>query len=182
MRKLSGLLVLLAGCTGGGGDKNCSDFGCQQDAQAWHNAHPEDGLDGDGDGIACEQLPNCSSLPPHPHVILEPTSLRQKSNEWYLALSADSEVASGLVQWGPSPFEWGQMHASAACGELLQFEVDPFDLTQETIAVSLDVSARIGWFLQLSEGGAPQSGMFVLRSTPYTLGEIDRCDCESLGR
>ncbi len=49
------------------GDRNCSDFSCQGEAQAWHNAHPEDGLDGDGDGIACEHLPSCFSLSAHEH-------------------------------------------------------------------------------------------------------------------
>jgi hypothetical protein len=44
---------------GGGapvGDRNCSDFSTQSQAQAWHNAHGGD-LDGDGDGVACESLP-----------------------------------------------------------------------------------------------------------------------------
>lgn len=53
------LAVLIAGCGGGGGDedKNCGDFAYQQDAQAWHNSHPNSDLDRDGDGIACESLP-----------------------------------------------------------------------------------------------------------------------------
>jgi hypothetical protein len=38
-------------------DKNCSDFDTQAQAQAWHNDHPEDGLDSDDDGVACETLP-----------------------------------------------------------------------------------------------------------------------------
>lgn len=50
------------------GDRNCADFSCQQDAQAWHNSHPEDGLDGDNDGVACESLPLCSSIPEHAHL------------------------------------------------------------------------------------------------------------------
>jgi hypothetical protein len=70
-RMIAGLgaaLVMLAACGGGGGDsdsksasaaadKNCSDFQYQQDAQAWHNTHPTDGLDADHDGVACESLP-----------------------------------------------------------------------------------------------------------------------------
>jgi hypothetical protein len=35
-------------------DRNCSDFGSQEDAQAWHNLHPSAALDGDRDGVACE--------------------------------------------------------------------------------------------------------------------------------
>lgn len=65
-----GIALLLGGCSSGSSDKNCSDFSCQQDAQAWHNSHPGDGLDGDGDGIACESLPNCSSLGAHQHLAL----------------------------------------------------------------------------------------------------------------
>lgn len=53
-------LSLLVACpSSGSADKNCSDFSCQGAAQAWHNDHPDDGLDGDGDGIACESLPHC---------------------------------------------------------------------------------------------------------------------------
>ena len=57
-------MLLFSACrqVGGGGDKDCSDFDCQEEAQAWHEQHPEDGLDGDGDGIACESLPSCSAL------------------------------------------------------------------------------------------------------------------------
>jgi hypothetical protein len=38
---------------------NCDDFATQQQAQNWMNAHPgdPDGLDGNGNGIACENLP-----------------------------------------------------------------------------------------------------------------------------
>jgi len=62
------LVILASACKengGGGGGRNCSDFSCQGQAQAWHNSHPEDGLDGDGDGIACESLPACSQAQPH---------------------------------------------------------------------------------------------------------------------
>jgi len=62
-----GMLLGLGSCTGSSSDKNCADFSCQSDAQAWHNSHPGDGLDGDGDGIACEHLPSCVSLPAHEH-------------------------------------------------------------------------------------------------------------------
>ena len=46
----------------GGGDKNCSDFSTQPEAQAYFKsrggpAQDPDGLDGDRDGIACENLP-----------------------------------------------------------------------------------------------------------------------------
>ncbi|MBL8756322.1 MAG: excalibur calcium-binding domain-containing protein [Planctomycetes bacterium] len=48
----------LFSCAGSSEDKNCSDFTYQEDAQAWHNNHPGDGLDADGDGVACENLPS----------------------------------------------------------------------------------------------------------------------------
>ncbi|MBB3674336.1 excalibur calcium-binding domain-containing protein [Modestobacter versicolor] len=45
--------------TANAADLNCSDFATQADAQAAFNATPGDpnGLDRDGDGIACETLP-----------------------------------------------------------------------------------------------------------------------------
>ena len=65
---LFAIYLALTSCSGSGDwDRNCSDFSCQQDAQAWHETHPGDGLDGDGDGIACEHLPSCYSLPAHEH-------------------------------------------------------------------------------------------------------------------
>lgn len=39
------------------GDKDCSDFDTQAEAQAHYRADGTDGLDADGDGIACETLP-----------------------------------------------------------------------------------------------------------------------------
>jgi hypothetical protein len=43
-----------------GGDLNCADFEFQEDAQAVYDQDPSDpnGLDGDNDGIACEELPS----------------------------------------------------------------------------------------------------------------------------
>lgn len=39
--------------------KNCSDFKTQEEAQAAYDSDPEcyKNLDGDGDGVACESLP-----------------------------------------------------------------------------------------------------------------------------
>ena len=55
-------VALSGGCSNSGGDKNCADFACQGDAQAWHNSHSNSDLDADNDGIACENLPNCAIL------------------------------------------------------------------------------------------------------------------------
>jgi len=43
-----------------GGDLDCADFEFQEDAQAVLDQDPSDpnGLDGDGDGVACEELPS----------------------------------------------------------------------------------------------------------------------------
>ncbi|MFC3040540.1 excalibur calcium-binding domain-containing protein [Virgibacillus xinjiangensis] len=45
------------------GDLNCSDFNTQAEAQAHLEAHPNDpdGLDREGDGIPCENLPDGDS-------------------------------------------------------------------------------------------------------------------------
>jgi hypothetical protein len=44
--------------TAGAADLNCNNFATQQEAQAVYNADPSDpnGLDRDGDGVACESL------------------------------------------------------------------------------------------------------------------------------
>lgn len=47
------------------GDRDCADFTCQGEAQAFFIANggpalDPHGLDGDGDGIACEDLPTCA--------------------------------------------------------------------------------------------------------------------------
>lgn len=49
-----------------GADLDCSDFATQEDAQAVLNADPSDpnGLDSEGDGIACETLPSGSVAAP----------------------------------------------------------------------------------------------------------------------
>lgn len=59
-----GSLTALSACEAGsgGGDRNCSDFQCQGQAQAWHNSHPGSDLDADHDGLACENLPSCLEL------------------------------------------------------------------------------------------------------------------------
>lgn len=48
--------------TGTGDELSCSDFDAQQDAQAVYDANPDDPhqLDGDGNGIACESLPQAA--------------------------------------------------------------------------------------------------------------------------
>lgn len=43
--------------SGSGGDVDCDDFATQAGAQAYHESTGGAGLDGDGDGIACEHLP-----------------------------------------------------------------------------------------------------------------------------
>lgn len=56
------------------GDLDCSDFATQQEAQSVLNADPSDpnGLDAEGDGIACESLGSDSSTPPAPQPEPEP--------------------------------------------------------------------------------------------------------------
>jgi Excalibur calcium-binding domain len=57
-----------------GGDLDCADFQFQEDAQVVYDQDPSDpnGLDGDGDGVACEELPRrgtvapAESAPPEP--------------------------------------------------------------------------------------------------------------------
>jgi hypothetical protein len=66
MRKLvAGMAIVLFSLGGVGtaqaqtADKDCADFDTLAEALAWHNAHPEDGLDADDDGRVCEaQFPD----------------------------------------------------------------------------------------------------------------------------
>jgi hypothetical protein len=53
-------LVLLALPALAQDELNCTDFAFQEDAQAEYNSDPSDpnGLDGDDDGLACEDLPS----------------------------------------------------------------------------------------------------------------------------
>ena len=39
------------------GDADCDDFDTQAEAQRYHERNGGDNLDGDGDGVACEELP-----------------------------------------------------------------------------------------------------------------------------
>lgn len=58
----------------GGADLDCSDFATQEEAQAVLNADPSDpnGLDAEGDGIACETLPSGGVAVPAPELAPEP--------------------------------------------------------------------------------------------------------------
>src|SRR5215210_943423 len=49
-----------------GGDLDCADFATQEDAQAVLDADPSDpnGLDSEGDGVACEGLPSSGAAAP----------------------------------------------------------------------------------------------------------------------
>lgn len=49
---------------------SCFNFGVQEDAQVLLDGDPTDpmGLDPDGNGIACEDLPNRSATPPTPEI------------------------------------------------------------------------------------------------------------------
>ena len=101
MRKVLLALAVAVGCTLVGspasanhvGDRNCSDFTFQEDAQAHLAAHTgdPDGLDGDGDGIACQSLPRRGGS-------LASTGAGQARG----APAAPAGPAAGLAQTGSS--------------------------------------------------------------------------------
>lgn len=170
---LVGACFALAGCNLEG-DRNCSDFSCREDAQAWHRNHPGDGLDGDGDGIACEHLPSCSSLGPHEHIIFDPDSERSSLKnsgappEWYIGFGVETglevgarvqleviDTITGTVQWGPSSLDSGRIVGGVVANGVVQLEVAPRDhaqaeevlrLADYTFDVYLDTRTSTGWF------------------------------------
>lgn len=153
---LSLLTATLLGCSPGGGDsgtvagdRNCSDFSCQQDAQAWHEQHPEHGLDADNDNIACEHLPSCSTLPAHTHLALPALPAKTtRTAEGLLdydnltghfsAVSTDrtakldllltkTDIAEtrhiqGLVRWGEEPEATGEIVRGEVLGNIAWLE------------------------------------------------------------
>jgi hypothetical protein len=58
------LVLTLSGCPAGD-DRNCTDFTTQPEAQRQLDRDRDDphGLDVDGDGVACEQLPTTEETP-----------------------------------------------------------------------------------------------------------------------
>lgn len=60
------------------GDKDCSDFSTQAQAQQYMSPGDPHRLDADGDGIGCDSLPcPCSSGRPQPVVVSQPATIRQ---------------------------------------------------------------------------------------------------------
>ncbi len=120
-------LLMLAACrsgggaeeapTTGGGDviRSCSDFTCREDAQAWHEAHPEQGLDADGDGIVCKGLRSCSQSSRHPHasddVIAcgDPTPGAVVGDGWYLGETLEDGAQFDVLLEDDDPEPGGQV-------------------------------------------------------------------------
>ncbi|MFB9377903.1 hypothetical protein ACFFKU_10415 [Kineococcus gynurae] len=142
------------------GDRDCSDFAYQEDAQAWLVAHPgdPDGLDRDRDGRACETLPSRAA---GPVVVPEaaPCVVGAIRDRW-LALGGARGVlgeartcelvlatrggrvthfAGGSVYWSPATGAWDVRGAIR------------------------DRWARAGW--ETSSLGYPRTGEIPLRST-----------------
>jgi hypothetical protein len=179
---------LFPACSGGGSDdsssaaadRNCSDFSCQQDAQAWHNAHPEDGLDADHDGIACEHLPNCAILAglyvgvapqtgEHFDLLLEVTPSHQAVH--------DPSPVSGLALWGRGRQPAGTITAGFRAGNSIWLTVVPVGNTPyasgaeiEHNAFGVYVDVRLGMGMILGAGSVcadpPSASEFVIISTP----------------
>jgi hypothetical protein len=78
----AGALAIAGTASGSASDYDCADFATQQEAQAVLNADPSDPnrLDGDNDGIACEDNPTAVYTPPSvtpPPPVYTPPSVTQ---------------------------------------------------------------------------------------------------------
>lgn len=164
-------------------DRNCSDFSCQEEAQAWHNSHPGDGLDADHDGTACEHLPSCFTLAGaglavgwYRGTILETGA----SFDLYLDHDdggADTGMAvRGVASWSESSF-------GDVCGTVLHralyLSVTPredgrdgrFARQEERASVAfpliLDLRTLRGTFVSLNaDPGLPRGGEFLVIAVP----------------
>lgn len=94
-----GALALIAMLPAGAAaaDLDCSDFATQEEAQ--ENLLPGDphGLDADGDGIACEDLPSAGADRPGNRVPVQPHLLHRPS------LTRESRVTSPNARRASSP-------------------------------------------------------------------------------
>jgi hypothetical protein len=78
------------------GDRDCSDFSCQEEAQAWHASHPEDGLDADGDGVACESLPSCRTSSVLGDAPFSPRAIAIREGDVFVVPSGQFFVLTGI--------------------------------------------------------------------------------------
>jgi hypothetical protein len=161
------VLGLFSGCsssseedTGGSSSgRNCSDFSCQGDAQAWHNSHPEDGLDADRDGIACEHLPRCALLATgnyRAELADGETTIDLTFHVDRDGQGADSDsIVAGLARWdGPQASE-GVIARASVCADIAWLEIeDPSGLR---LALFFNVDSGSGGVVTV-EGGAGGSG------------------------
>src|SRR5215207_8793892 len=95
-------------------DLNCSSFATQEEAQAALNSNPSDpnNLDGDNDGIACEELPSGGNVTtdPGPGTCLGPRELMNESaggpgstGESFPSFATNSPSFLVTVSVGPEP-------------------------------------------------------------------------------
>jgi hypothetical protein len=90
-----------------GNTKNCSDFATQAEAQAWHDFYfpfygDVAGLDGDGNGIACESLPLTEALRSAALVSARTTIPLQVSGRGGVPVSGVSAVVMNVTAAGPT--------------------------------------------------------------------------------
>ncbi|MCI3925550.1 hypothetical protein MO973_35650 [Paenibacillus sp. TRM 82003] len=94
------------------GDRDCSDFAHQEDAQAWLDAHPgdPDRLDADDDGLACESLPDRGGAPaPTPVPTPAPDCLWGAIEDRYAGTGGAGGSLGEVVQCQtPTPVEAGE--------------------------------------------------------------------------
>jgi len=164
-------LLATPACTESEADRNCSDFTCQSDAQAWHDSHPEDGLDGDGDGIACESLPNCA------HLVMVSGLYRallldvEGALEFHLEVAVDgrddhASSIRGELSWGPGTEACALIRHGSITRGVAWLAAQRED--GASVAILIDLRTRAGTFLcdtELSEK-IPAAAEFAITVTP----------------
>ena len=170
-----GLTLLLAGCASSPAtaDRDCGDFRDQRAAQRWLTDHPNDldGLDSDGNGVACESMHAARAVPNGPRQVrvdrvVDGDTIKVSGGETVRLVGIDTPESKKP----DAPVECGAERAAAAMralvlGKAVVLRRDP---TQDAID-------RYGRTLAYVDVGARDAGEEMIRggwAKPYVYGGV----------
>ena len=150
-----GLTLALAACgSSPTADRDCGDFANQREAQAWLDDHAgdPDGLDADGNGVACESMQAARAVPSGPRRVRVTARRRRRHDQGRRAARpcASSGSTRPESKRPQTPVECGAKRAAAALAHLLAGKQvtlrrdptqDAFDRYGRTLAY-VDVGSR----------------------------------------